>query len=109
LHWAEHSCAKLTQVVRNQPIGRLGTADEVAAALLWLCSPGASFVVEAALAVAGDHVSAAVVIRGDERWSLHGAPWSQSVAISGKCDRHRSDQNKRNPLPWVATVAETSA
>ena len=39
--------------VHNQPIGRLGTADEIAAAVLWLCSPGASFVVGVGLPVDG--------------------------------------------------------
>ena len=31
------------EVVHNQPIGRLETADEIAAAFLSLCSPGSSF------------------------------------------------------------------
>jgi NAD(P)-dependent dehydrogenase (short-subunit alcohol dehydrogenase family) len=35
----------LNEAARNQAIGRLGTADEIAAAVLWLCSPGASFVI----------------------------------------------------------------
>src|SRR5216110_3103745 len=39
----------MAEAIRNQPIGRLGTADEIAAAVLWLCSPGASFVVGVAL------------------------------------------------------------
>src|SRR5438477_7150196 len=44
--------------IRNQPIGRLGTADEIAAAVLWLCSPGASFVVGVALPVDGGYTAA---------------------------------------------------
>jgi len=39
--------------IANQPIGRLGRADEIAAAVLWLCSPGASLVVGVALPVDG--------------------------------------------------------
>ncbi|MFJ7494302.1 glucose 1-dehydrogenase [Streptomyces sp. NPDC097727] len=41
----------------NQPINRLGTADEIAQAVLWLCSPGASFVVGVALPVDGGYVA----------------------------------------------------
>src|SRR5215203_33597 len=37
--------------VANQPIGRLGRADEIASTVLWLCSPGSSFVVGVALPV----------------------------------------------------------
>lgn len=40
-------------IMKMQPIGRLGTAEEVASAVLWLCSPGAAFVVGHALAVDG--------------------------------------------------------
>ena len=43
----------MAAIMQEQPIGRLGTADEIAAAVLWLCSPGASFVVGVALPVDG--------------------------------------------------------
>jgi NAD(P)-dependent dehydrogenase (short-subunit alcohol dehydrogenase family) len=48
----------IAEAIRNQPIGRLGTADEIAAAVLWLCSPGASFVVGVALPVDGGYTAA---------------------------------------------------
>jgi NAD(P)-dependent dehydrogenase (short-subunit alcohol dehydrogenase family) len=48
----------MTEAVRNQPIGRLGTADEIAAAVLWLRSPAASFVVGVALPVDGGYTAA---------------------------------------------------
>lgn len=41
------------EIMKQQPIGRLGQADEVAAAVLWLCSPAASFVIGVALPVDG--------------------------------------------------------
>ena len=43
----------MAEIMKAQPIGRLGRADEVAAAVLWLCSPAASFVVGVALPVDG--------------------------------------------------------
>ena len=43
----------MREILREQPIGRLGRAEEIASAVLWLCSPGASFVIGHALAVDG--------------------------------------------------------
>ena len=43
----------MAEIMKQQSIGRLGRAEEVAAAVLWLCSPGASFVIGVGLAVDG--------------------------------------------------------
>jgi NAD(P)-dependent dehydrogenase (short-subunit alcohol dehydrogenase family) len=43
----------MNEIMRDQPIGRLGRSDEIAAAVLWLCSPGASFVIGVPLPVDG--------------------------------------------------------
>ena len=39
--------------MRDQPIARMGRPEEIAAAVLWLCSPGASFVLGVALPIDG--------------------------------------------------------
>ena len=43
----------MDEMVKEVPIRRLGRPEEIAAAVLWLCSPGASFVIGHALVVDG--------------------------------------------------------
>ena len=43
----------MKRFLKDQPIGRMGRPEEVAASVLWLCSPGASMVLGVALPVDG--------------------------------------------------------
>jgi len=45
------------QFVSMEPMGRMGTPDEIAQAAVWLCSPAASFVTGQALAIDGGLVA----------------------------------------------------
>jgi NAD(P)-dependent dehydrogenase (short-subunit alcohol dehydrogenase family) len=47
----------MTQVIRDIPMGRLGRAEEIASAALWLCSEGASFVIGHALVADGGYTA----------------------------------------------------
>jgi NAD(P)-dependent dehydrogenase (short-subunit alcohol dehydrogenase family) len=44
-------------VIASEPIGRVGTPDEIAEAVVWLCSDAASFVTGHAMAVDGGYVA----------------------------------------------------
>ena len=45
------------KILQQEPIGRLGTPGEIAAAVLWVCSDKASFVVGATIAVDGGYLA----------------------------------------------------
>lgn len=51
----ESEADAMEELMKDVPIGRLGTPEEVAAAALWLCSPAASFVIGHALVVDGGY------------------------------------------------------
>jgi len=45
------------QIMANEPMGRVGTPEEVAEAVVWLCSDAASFVTGHTMTVDGGHVT----------------------------------------------------
>jgi len=45
----------INQLMKEVPIGRFGQPQEIAAAVLWLCSPGTSYVIGHALVVDGGY------------------------------------------------------
>ncbi|MEU1163807.1 glucose 1-dehydrogenase [Streptomyces sp. NPDC005921] len=53
----EGQAEAMAEIMKQQPIGRLGRADEIASAVLWLCSPAASLVVGVALPVDGGYTT----------------------------------------------------
>jgi NAD(P)-dependent dehydrogenase (short-subunit alcohol dehydrogenase family) len=50
-------CAPAARLVEMEPVRRLGTAAEVAEAVIWLCSDAASFVTGHTLTVDGGMVA----------------------------------------------------
>ena len=48
---------RLASVIAREPIGRIGTPQEIAESVLWLCSDAASFVTGHAMAVDGGYVA----------------------------------------------------
>ena len=57
-----HTEENKKRIARNHPIGRVGTPEEVAAAVSFLCSDEASFITGVVLAVDGG-LAATMVIR----------------------------------------------
>jgi NAD(P)-dependent dehydrogenase (short-subunit alcohol dehydrogenase family) len=45
------------QLIQAHPIGRLGTADEIAHTIVWLCSPASSFITGASILADGGYTS----------------------------------------------------
>jgi NAD(P)-dependent dehydrogenase (short-subunit alcohol dehydrogenase family) len=41
------------QVIREEPVGRMGKPDEIAAAVVWLCSDAAAFMIDHAMVIDG--------------------------------------------------------
>lgn len=53
----EGQAEAMAEIIKQQPIGRLGRAEEIANAVLWLCSPAASLVLGVALPVDGGYTT----------------------------------------------------
>ena len=47
----------MEEVIKDIPLGRLGRAEEIASAILWLCNPAASFVIGHALIADGGYTA----------------------------------------------------
>jgi NAD(P)-dependent dehydrogenase (short-subunit alcohol dehydrogenase family) len=56
-NWMKRNAQIASQIIAQEPIGRLGNPEEIAEAVVWLCSEGASFVVGAALTVDGGYLA----------------------------------------------------
>jgi len=47
----------MARMIASEPVGRMGHPEEVAAAVVWLCSDAASFVTGHTMAVDGGYVA----------------------------------------------------
>jgi NAD(P)-dependent dehydrogenase (short-subunit alcohol dehydrogenase family) len=45
------------RIIASEPMGRVGTPEEIAAAVVWLCSDAASFVTGHTMTVDGGYVA----------------------------------------------------
>jgi NAD(P)-dependent dehydrogenase (short-subunit alcohol dehydrogenase family) len=48
---------RVDTVIKDVPLGRLGHPEEIAAAVLWLCSPGAGFMTGQAIVADGGYTA----------------------------------------------------
>ena len=56
-NWMKRDKDVAKAVIRQTPRGTIGTPDEIAAAVLWLCSAAASFAIGTVLAVDGGYMA----------------------------------------------------
>jgi len=56
-NWMKRDKEVAAGIIQQTPQGRLGTPEEIAAAVLWLCSAGTSFAVGTVLAVDGGYLA----------------------------------------------------
>jgi NAD(P)-dependent dehydrogenase (short-subunit alcohol dehydrogenase family) len=76
----------MDEAIANQPIARLGQASEIAAAVLWLCSPGASFVVGVALPIDGGYTARCTTTKENHE---HSEPLRPPAVAPGSPQRAR--------------------
>ena len=55
--WMKRDPKVAWQIIAQEPIGRLGTPEEIAEMVIWLCSERATFVIGAALAIDGGYLA----------------------------------------------------
>ena len=56
-NWTKRDDTVAAAIVGQTPLGRIGTPDEVAAAVLWLCSDAATFAVGTIMTVDGGYMA----------------------------------------------------